>query len=120
MIVDCSHHAIPICFVFWLGNMCYRKIVSLYHMSSMLLQAKPNVGPIITQTVMANVSKVHDDTAVASEISSTQLRPTHLCHAGGDEAVKVVGRRVKGKVSKAIANAMKQWDDECQPQTLTF
>lgn len=85
----------------------------------MVMQAKPDVGPAVTEAVVAIVSVVHDEAAVAAEISALLKYVKHT----------LVMREVKtsrkqweddrqAKVTDAIARAMKEWDDEHYPRLL--
>jgi hypothetical protein len=83
------------------------------------MQARPDVSPLITQTVVNTVGKVHDPTAVAAEIDALLVYVEHI----------LVMREVKKqrkqweedrqtKVTEAIAVAMKEWDDLHYPRLL--
>lgn len=62
----------------------------------MLTQAKPDVGPLITKTVVAVMSQVDDDAALQSEIGA-------LCHYIQHTFV-----------SHEVMKQRKQWDDDRQ------
>lgn len=85
----------------------------------MPMQGKPDVGPVITQSVVAVINKVHDDSALESEIGALCRYMEHTF------AVQDVLRQRKQwdderqlKVSNAIAQAMRQWDEEHYPRLL--
>jgi hypothetical protein len=79
----------------------------------MLQQAKSDITTAITQLVVQVVSKVHDSTALVTEIAS-------LINYVKDIFLKreVVKQRKlweedrQRKIAEIIAKAMKQWDDE--------
>ena len=85
----------------------------------MVMQAKPDVSPLITQTVVNTVSKVQKPTAVAADINALLKYVEHT----------LVMREVKKqrkqweedghiKLEEAIARAMKEFDDEHYPRLL--
>ena len=85
----------------------------------LLLQAKPDVGPIITKTVVAAVSKAGDEAALASEIGAllnyVQYRLLTL-NVAKQRKQWDVDR--EAKVAAAISEAMKKWDDQHYPRLL--
>ena len=85
----------------------------------MLKQAKPEVGPAITQAVVATISKVHDVAAVVVEIGALVRYVEHTLIA---REVKTQRKQWEedrqAKVTEAIAKAMKDWDDEHYPRLL--
>lgn len=85
----------------------------------MVMQARPDVSPLITQTVANTVSKVQNPVLVAAEIDALVKYVDHT----------LVMREVKKqrkqweddqqtKVEEAIARAMKEWDDAHYPRLL--
>ena len=83
------------------------------------MQAKPGIGPLITQSVVATMDKVDDDGALQSEIGALRHYIQHACN------MRQVARQRKqwdeerqAKISDTIARAMKQWDDEHYPRLL--
>lgn len=85
----------------------------------MVMQARPDVTPLITQTVVNTVSNVHEPTAVAAEIDALLKYVEHTLVM---REVKKQRRQWeddrKTKVEEAIAKAMKAWDDEHYPRLL--
>ena len=85
----------------------------------MLTQAKPNIGPTITQTVVAAMSLADDHATLQTEIGALCHYIQHACNMR-----EVMKQRKQwdddrqAKISNAIANAMKQWDDEHYPRLL--
>ena len=83
------------------------------------LQAKPEVGPAITELVVATLRKVDDVAALAAEIAAL-LR--YVEHTLVMREVQIQRRQWEedrqAKVTDAIARAMKHWDDEHYPGLL--
>ena len=85
----------------------------------MLTQAKSNIGPLITKTVVATMGEVDDLAALQSEIGALCHYIQHTC-----DMRQVMRQRKQwdeewqAKISNAIATAMKQWDDEHYPRLL--
>ena len=85
----------------------------------MVMQARPDVGPLITQTVVNTVGKVHDPTAVAIEIDALLKYVEHtLVMREVKKQRKQWEEDRQTKVTEAIAVAMKEWDDEHYPRLL--
>ena len=83
------------------------------------VQARPDVGPLISQTVLNTVSKVHDPTALAVEIEALLKYVEHtLVMREVKKQRKQWEEDRQAKVSEAIARAMKGWDDEHYPRLL--
>ena len=85
----------------------------------MLMQARPDVGPHITEVVVATVSKVHDVAAVAAKVGALVKYVEHIY------LMREVMKQRKqweddrqAKVNEAVARAMKVWDDEHYPRLL--
>ena len=85
----------------------------------MLMQARPDVGPQITEVVVATISKVHDAAAVAAEVDALvkYVEHTFLMREVMKERKQWEDDR-QAKVTEAIARAMKAWDDEHYPRLL--
>jgi hypothetical protein len=85
----------------------------------MLVQARTDVGPQITEIVVASVSKVHDVGAMEGEVAALLKYVEHTVHMR-----EVMKQRKEweddrqAKVTEAIAKAMKEWDDEHYPRLL--
>lgn len=84
-----------------------------------MLQARPEVGPLMTNTVVATVSKVNDPAAVNDEIDALLKYVEHTL------LMREVKRQRKqweddrqAKVTEAISKAMKDWDAEHYPHLL--
>lgn len=82
-------------------------------------QARPDVGPGTTHSVVAAVSKVSDEGAMAVEIGALLKYVEHTV------VMREVTKQRKqweedrqAKVTDAIARAMKAWDDEHYPHLL--
>lgn len=77
------------------------------------------MGPIITQTVVATIGKMHDGATIVAEIGALLNYVQHVF------ATQEVMRQRKqwdedreAKVNETIARAMKEWDDEHYPRLL--
>jgi hypothetical protein len=84
-----------------------------------LAQGKPNVGPSITQSVVATINRVEDRTALTNEIAALCEYIQHACDMR--EAIKQRKQwdeDRQAKISDSIARSMKQWDDEHYPRLL--
>ena len=97
-----------------LGLRCLRNKVRL-----ILMQARPDVGPQITELVVATLNKVHDRAVVAAEVGHLVKYVEHSF------IMREVMKQRKqweddrqSKVNEAIARAMKVWDDEHYPRLL--
>ena len=83
------------------------------------LQARLDVGPTITETVVATISKVHDDALVAVEVGALLRYVEHtLVMRDVKSQRKQWEEDRQAKVTEAIARAMKEWDDEHYPSLL--
>ena len=84
-----------------------------------MLQARSDVKPSMTESVVATMSKVGDEPALAAEVDALQNYIQHMVltrnltkqRAQWDE-------ERQSKVNAAIAAAMKHWDDEHYPSLL--
>ena len=84
-----------------------------------LMQAKADVQPPITESVVAIVSKVHDEAALAVEIGALLKYVEHtLLMREVKKQRKQWEEDRQAKVTDAIARAMKDWDDEHYPRLL--
>ena len=83
------------------------------------LQGRPDVRPSVTRMVVATISKVGDNPALAKEVDAMIDYVQHMFVMRN-----VTAQRKKwdddrqSKVNAAIANAMKTWDDEHYPSLL--
>ena len=84
-----------------------------------LMQAKTDVTPQITEVVVATVSKAHDVAAVAAEVGALvkYVEHTFLMREAMRQRKQWEDDR-QAKVTEAIAKAMKEWDDEHYPRLL--
>ena len=84
-----------------------------------LFQARPYVGPQVAELVVATVSKVHDDAAMAAEVTALV---NYVEHTFRMREVKKQRKQWEddrqAKVNEHIARAMKAWDDEHYPRLL--
>lgn len=82
-------------------------------------QARPDVVPAITETVVATVSKVHEEEHVAAEVAALlrYVEHTLLMRDVKSQRMKWEEDR-QAKVTEAISRAMKDWDDEHYPSLL--
>jgi len=84
-----------------------------------MMQARSDVGPQITEVVVAIVRKVHDAAALDAEIEALVRYVEHTFLSR-----EVMRQRKQwdedrqAKVNEAIARAMKVWDDEHYPRLL--
>lgn len=85
----------------------------------MVVQARADVTPLITDAVVATLGKVHDAAAVTAEVGALVKYVEHT------SLTREVMRQRKqweddrqAKVNDAIARAMKVWDDEHYPRLL--
>ena len=84
-----------------------------------MLQARPDVKPSMTESVVATMSKVGDDVALAAEVDALQNYIQHMVHTRNvTKERKQWDEERQSKVNAAIATAMKQWDDEHYPSLL--
>lgn len=85
----------------------------------MVMQAKPEVTPAITETVVVIVSKVNDASAIALEIGAL-IR--YVEHTLAMREIKTQRKKWEedrqAKVTVAISRAMKEWDDAHYPSLL--
>ena len=79
----------------------------------MVMQARPDVSPLITQTVVNTVSKVQEPIAVVAEIDALlkYVKHTFVMREGKKQRKQWEEDR-HTKLEEAIARAMKEWDDE--------
>ena len=85
----------------------------------MTLQARPEVRPLITQSVVATIGKVGDETAFGSEITALLNYVQHIFIMRNVMKVRKQWDDDRhAKIDVAIANAMKQWDDDHYPRLL--
>ena len=83
------------------------------------MQARPDVSPLVTQTVVDTVSKVHEPTKVAAEIDALLRYVEHtLVMREVQQLRKRWEEDRQNKVEEAIAKAMKEWDNEHYPTLL--
>ena len=85
----------------------------------MLVQGRPDVGPHITEVVVSTVKKVNDVAGMADEVGALLKFVEHTF-----QMREVIKQRKlweddrQAKVTEAIANAMKEWDDVHYPRLL--
>ena len=85
----------------------------------LLMQARADVGPAITQLVVAAVTKAPDEVALAQEIDALVKYVEHtLLMQQVMKQRKQWEEDRQAKVDEAIARAMKEWDDEHYPRFL--
>jgi hypothetical protein len=111
--VDCSHRV---------GGFVTNIIAGCSHCNmclGVIVQARPEVRPAITDTVVATMRQVRDEPGIAREISAL------VTYIEDRIVMRNVLKRIKQwdddrqvKVSAAIATAMTQWDEEHYPRLL--
>ena len=83
------------------------------------MQAKADIQPPMTESVVAVVNKVHDEAALEVEIGALLKYVEHtLIMREVKKERKQWEEDRQGKVTDAIARAMKDWDDENYPLLL--
>lgn len=85
----------------------------------MLLQAKGDIRPAITEAVVATMSKVGDESQFNYEIDALLKYIEHVFVSRSVQRQrKQWDEERQAKVNAAIASAMKEWDDQHYPRLL--